>query len=82
MEPILLFWKIMKPHWRVSGLTITSVAVGFSSPNIYSADFATFHPLRNQHSPSKLLLGFTHAPSLFCTLTYSMMQQRFQFSSL
>ena len=50
-------------HWRVSGLAISSVAACFGSPNVYSVDFALFQPLRNQHSPSRLVLRLYSCPT-------------------
>jgi len=49
--------------WQVSGLAISSVATCLSSPNVHSVDFASFQPLRSQHSPSRLV-------STFCTITF------------
>ena len=52
-----------------SGLAISVNC--FSSPNVHNVDFASFQPLRSQQSPSKLVLGFTHALPPFCTLTFA-----------
>ena len=58
------FW-----HWQVSGMAISSVAACINSPNIHSIDCTSFQLLRSQHSPSKLILGFTRTLPLFCALT-------------
>ena len=57
-------------HWQVSGLAISSIAACFSSPSIRSVDFASFQPLKRQHSPSRLVCGFHSCPN-FCTITFA-----------
>ena len=50
-------------HWQVSGLAVSSVAACFSSPNVHSVNFASFQPLKNQQSPSRLVFGLNWCPT-------------------
>ena len=43
---------------------LCSVAASFSSPNVHTADCASFQPLRSQHNASRLVFGPYHNSEL------------------
>ena len=49
----------------------SSFAAGSNSPNVHNVDFATFYPLRSEHSQPSWFFGFTCTQPPFCTLAFA-----------